>query len=185
MGIEESAQTSSYAKTKLAGEKAITEHAKNYTILKPSIVFGEQDNFFNLFNNMSKISPFMPLIGNGVAKFTPVYVKDLIAAISTITNRHQEYNHQIFEAYGHETASFKELIKFILHTTNRKRLLIPLPFALAKAQAHIINCRIYLLTADQVELLKYDNVASNKYNNIDNIIGELTSYRQIVPTYLK
>ena len=186
LGIEESAQTSSYAKTKLAGEKAITGHAKNYTILKPSIVFGEQDNFFNLFNNMSKISPFIPLIGNGVAKFTPVNIQDLVAAISTITNRHQEYNHQIFEAYGHETASFKELIQFILHTTSRKRLLIRLPFFLAKAQAHIINLfGIYLLTADQVELLKYDNVASNKYKNIDNIIGKLTSYRQIVPTYLE
>jgi nucleoside-diphosphate-sugar epimerase len=186
LGIEESAQTSSYAQTKLAGEKAITDHAKNYTIIKPSIVFGEQDNFFNLFNNMSKISPFMPLIGKGVAKFTPVYVKDLIATISTITNHNQEYNHQIFEAYGCETASFKELIQFILLTTNRKRLLIPLPFALAKAQAHIMNLfRIDLLTADQVELLKYDNVASNKYKNIDSIIGQLTSYRQIVPTYLK
>ncbi|MDC3221501.1 NAD-dependent epimerase/dehydratase family protein [Gammaproteobacteria bacterium] len=186
LGIEESAQTSSYAQTKLAGEKAITDHAKNYTILKPSIVFGEQDNFFNMFNNMAKISPFMPLIGNGVAKFAPVYVEDLIAAISTITNHHQEYNHQIFEAYGHETASFKELILFILNTTNRKRLLFPLPFALAKAQAHIINLfKIYLLTADQVELLKYDNIASNKYNNIDNIIGKLSSYRQVVPNYLE
>ena len=77
-------------------------------------------------------------------------------------------------------------MQFILTTLNKKRLLINLPFSIAKIEAQLFNLlRIYLLTADQVELLKYDNIASNKYDNIDKIIGNLQDYQLIVPKYLK
>jgi len=185
LGIEKSSKTSIYAKTKLDGQKAIIKNCKNYNIIKPSIVFGDHDNFFNLFAKMAKISPFLPLIGGGKAKFSPVYVEDLAKSIVFLAEDNKKYQNQIFESYGPNTSSFKELIQFILKTAGRKRLLINLPFALVKLQANLINLfKIYLLTPDQVELLKYDNIASHEYDNIDKIIGNLKSYEEIVPKYL-
>jgi len=185
LGIEKSSKTSIYAKTKLDGERSIIQNSKNYNIIKPSIVFGEKDNFFNLFAKMAKISPFLPLIGGGKAKFSPIYVEDLVKSIIHLIENNQKDQNQIFEAYGPTTSSFTQLMKFILKTTRRKRLLIKLPFFIAKIQANLINLlKIYLLTSDQVELLKYDNIASGKYKNLDVLIGNLESYEKIVPKYL-
>ena len=186
LSVETSAQTSLYAKTKLAAQNEISKNCNNYNIIKPSIVYGEKDNFFNLFAKITKISPFLPLIGGGTAKFAPIYVEDLNNAILTLINDNEKYQNKIFEAYGNNNASFKELMQFILATLNKKRFLINLPFSIAKIEAQLFNLlHIYLLTADQVELLKYDNIASNKYNNIDKIIGNLQDYQLIVPKYLK
>jgi NADH dehydrogenase len=185
LGIEESSKTSIYAKTKLDGEKAIIKNSKNYNIIRPSIVYGEKDNFFNLFARMSKISPFLPLIGGGKAKFSPIYVEDLVKSIINLIENNQKYQNQLFEASGPLTSDFKRLMEFILQTTKRKRLLLKLPFCVAKIQANLINLlKIYLLTPDQVELLKYDNISSGKYSNIDVLIGNLESYEKIVPKYL-
>jgi NADH dehydrogenase len=185
LGIEESYKTSIYAKTKLDGQKEIINNSNNYNIIKPSIVFGQQDNFFNLFFKMTKISPFLPLIGGGKAKFSPVYVQDLVKSIIYLIDNNEKYKNQIFEAYGPDISSFKELMQFILKTTNKKRLLINLPFFISTFQARLLNLlKIYLLTPDQVELLKYNNISSNKYNNINKIIGDLKSYKEIVPKYL-
>lgn len=185
LGIEKSSKTSIYAKTKLDGEKSIIKQSENYNIIKPSIVFGDNDNFFNLFAKMSKISPFLPLIGGGKAEFSPIYVKDLVKSIDILIRDSKKYKNKTFEAYGPDVSSFEELMKFILKITGRKRLLISLPFFIAKIQATLINTlKIYLLTPDQVELLKYNNIASNKYDNIDKIIGDLKSYQKIAPKYL-
>ncbi|MFT6258707.1 MAG: NADH dehydrogenase, partial [Rickettsiales bacterium] len=113
LGIEDSAATSIYAKTKLDGQNAIINNCKNYNIIKPSIVFGQQDNFFNMFAKMAKISPFLPLIGGGSAKFSPIYVQDLVKSIVFLVENNKEYKNQTFEAYGSKTSSFKELMKFI------------------------------------------------------------------------
>ncbi|MBL6664557.1 MAG: complex I NDUFA9 subunit family protein [Rickettsiales bacterium] len=186
LGIENSSATSLYAKTKLDGEKAIISNCKNYNIIKPSIVFGAKDNFFNQFANMAKISPFLPAIGGGKTKFAPVYVADLNQAILELINNPQRYQNQIFESYGPLVSSFKELLEFILKTTHKKRLLLPIPFFAAKIQAKFLNLlRIFLLTSDQVELLKYDNISQNNHNNIDILINQLGNYRKIAPTYLK
>jgi len=184
LGIEKSAQSSIYAKTKLAGEENIIKNCQNYNIIKPSIVFGENDNFFNLFAKMSKISPFLPLIGGGKAKFSPIYVEDLVDAIVTLINDDKNQN-KIFEAFGPQTSSFKELMSFILNVSKRKRILLNLPFSLAKIQGRIMNLlKLYLITPDQVELLKYDNVSSDNFDNIDALISELKTYEKIVPKYL-
>ena len=186
LGIEGSCKTSIYAQTKLDGQKAIIKNSKNYNIIKPSIVFGDCDNFFNLFAKMSKTSPFLPLIGGGKAKFSPIYVEDLVKSIALLVEDNKKYKNKIFESYGPDTSSFKELMQFILKITGRRRFLINLPFSIAKIQATLLNMfRIYLLTPDQVELLKYDNIASNKHDNIDKIIGNLKSFKQIVPKYLR
>ncbi|MDA9817653.1 sugar nucleotide-binding protein [Flavobacteriaceae bacterium] len=185
LGIEDSCKTSIYAQTKLDGQKAIIKNSKNYNIMKPSIVFGKNDNFFNLFAKISKTSPFLPLIGGGKAKFAPIYVEDLAKSIVLLAEDGKKYKNKIFESYGHDSSSFKELMQFIIKTTGRKRFLIKLPFFIAKIQARLLNLfKIYLLTSDQVELLKYDNIASNKHDNIDKIIGNLKSFKKIVPKYL-
>lgn len=185
LGIEKSSKTSIYAKTKLDGQRTIIKNCKNYNIIKPSIVFGNHDNFFNLFSKIAKISPFLPLIGGGKAKFSSIYVEDLAKSIVFLVANNKKYQNQTFESYGPITSSFKELMQFILKATKRKRLLLHLPFIIAKLQANLINLfKIYLLTPDQVELLKYDNIASNEYDNIDKIIGNLKSYEEIVPKYL-
>lgn len=126
---------------------------------------------------MAKIFPFLPLIGGGKAKFSPAYVEDLAKSIVFLTEDNKKYKKQTFESHGPSKSSFKELMQFILKTAGRKRLLIHLPFVIAKIQANLINfLKIYLLTPDQVELLKYNNIAGNEYDNIDKIIGNLNSY---------
>lgn len=133
---------------------------------------------------MAKISPFLPLIAGGKSKFTPIYVKDLTKSIIFLVED-KKYNNQIFEAYGPKIANFKELLQFILKIINKRRILLNLPFVIAQLQAKFLNLfKIYLLTPDQVELLKYDNIMSSKYSNIDQIIGKLESYENIVPKYL-
>lgn len=185
LGVEKSAKTSLYASTKLAGQKAIISNSKNYNILKPSLVFGEEDNFFNQFAKMAKTSPFLPLIGGGKTKFAPIYVEDLVKSILFLIEHNKKYKNKIFEAYGPKKVSFKQLLQFILKTIHKDRLLIPLPFSLAKAGATVMNLfKIYRLTPDQVELLKYNNIGSKKYENIDVLIGPLGNYKEIVPQYL-
>ena len=186
LGIENSSATSLYAKTKLDGERAIIKNCSNYNIIKPSIVFGKHDNFFNQFANMAKISPFLPAIGGGKTKFAPIHVDDINTAILTLINDPKAHSNKIFEAHGPVISTFKELLQFILTTTKKRRILLPLPFFAAKIQAYLLNlCRIFLLTPDQVRLLKYDNISHHKHDNIDKLIGELGNYKEITPNYLK
>lgn len=185
LAIESSSTSSIYAKTKLAGEQAIIKESQNYIIIKPSIIFGENDNFFNLFARISKFSPFLPLIGGGETLFSPIYVEDIAKSI-LILCENSNYKNQIFEAYGDEKVSVKEILEFILQVTRRKRMLVTLPFTIAKFEAKILHfCKIYLLTEDQVELLKYDNISKGKYDNLDLLKINLTNYKDIVPNYLK
>lgn len=185
LGIEKSAKTSLYASTKLAGQKAVISNSKNYNILKPSIVFGEEDKFFNQFAKMAKRSPFLPLIGGGKTKFAPIYVQDLVSSIIFLIEHNRKYKNKNFEAYGPKRLSFKQLLQFVVKTIHKNRLLLPLPFAFAKFLATVMNLfKVYRLTPDQVELLKYNNIGSKNYQNIDVVIGTLGDYKKIVPKYL-
>ena len=186
LGIEHSSKTSIYAKTKLDGETEIINNSSNYNIIRPSIVFGENDKFFNLFAKTIKKAPVFPLIGGGQAHFALIYVEDLVKSIVHLIQNNNKYQNSIYEAYGYKNVSLKEVLQFIIKTLNTKTLLIHMPFTLAKIQAKMMNlCNIYLLTPDQVRLLKYDNIASNKYPSIEELIGELHQYETIVPKYLK
>lgn len=185
LAIEHSAKTSLYAKTKLAGENALKKYAKNYLIIKPSIVYGAEDNFFNLFAKIADYSPFLPLIGGGKTLFSPIYVADLAEAILFFI-KENKIERQILAAHGNENISFRQILEFILKIKRKKRILVTLPFAVAKFEARIMNIlKIYLLTSDQVELLKYDNIADHKYKNISITGIDLADYKKIVPTYLK
>jgi NADH dehydrogenase len=181
----EQAPTSKYAQTKLAGEKEISKYCSNYSILRPSVVFGAEDNFFNLFAKLSTILPALPLIGGGQTKMQPVFVNDIALTVSAIINEPLKHNGLVYELGGASQYTFKQLMEFILRTLDRKRLLIPMPYSLAKLQAFFMEFLPKpLLTRDQVELLKYDNVVT-KENGLTQLNLIPTAMELVVPEYLR
>ena len=156
---------SDYARTKAAGEAAVREALPAAVILRPSIVFGPGDSFFNRFAAMTLLSPALPLIGGGHTRFQPVYVKDVAEAVVRVLER-PEAAGKTYELGGPETRSFKELMELVLREIGRKRLLVPLPFPLAHAIAWIAQLVPGApLTVDQVRLLRRDNVVSEEARN--------------------
>ena len=150
-----------YARTKFLGEKNI-EKFKNYTIIRPSIVYGDEDNFINYFAKMSKISPIMPLIGNGKTKFQPIWVQDLVNIIGLFLDKK---NNTLVEVGGEDIVSFKEILIKINNELNQKRYLLNLPFTLSKKIAYLAEKMPRpILTRDQVELLKVNNIVNKKLN---------------------
>ncbi len=154
---------SKYAKTKFRGEEVIKKF-ENYNIIRPSIVYGDEDNFINFFAKTSKISPFLPLIGNGVTKFQPIWVQDLVNII-LYTLKSDFKKNSIIEVGGEEIISFKSIIELILQEIELKRILINIPFSLAYKMAYLTELLPNPpLTRDQVEMLKKDNVVSKKHD---------------------
>ncbi|MEL6584837.1 MAG: complex I NDUFA9 subunit family protein [Pseudomonadota bacterium] len=155
-----------YARTKAKGEAAVLEHMPNAVILRPSIVFGTEDGFFNRFAGMSRISPALPLIG-GDTKFQPVYVDDVADAAAKAVVEGVEPG--IYELGGPDVESFRQLMERMLKIIRRRRILLPLPFWAAKIQGSALDLLPKLtlglipnslLTKDQVLLLQKDNVVS-------------------------
>lgn len=179
---------SDYARTKAEGEAAVLAAVPSAVVLRPSIIFGPEDQFFNRFANLARFTPALPLIGRGETKFQPVYVGDVAeAALKALDGKARPGT--VYELGGPETRSFKALLEYILAVTGRKRLLLPLPFALAKFKASILECLPgKLLTVDQVTLLETDNVVSAaakaEGRTLEGLGIEPTSFEAIVPTYL-
>ena len=157
-------------------------------ILRPSVLFGPEDDFFNKFAAIARFSPALPLIGGGHTRFQPVFAGDVAsAAVAAIEGRAQDG--QIYELGGPEVRSFKELMQFMLAIVERRRLLVPLPFALAKFQAAFLQFMpTPLLTPDQVELLRRDVVvtdaAKSEGRTLEALGVEPVAMATIVPTYL-
>ena len=152
---------SAYARTKAAGEAAVRDAFPTATILRPSVVFGPEDQFFNRFAAMAMISPVLPLIGGGETRFQPVYVGDVADAVLKCLDDPATAG-RTYELGGPKIYSFRELIELLLAEIRRKRLLIDLPFGLAAFQARLMSILPNPpLTPDQVELLKRDNVVSS------------------------
>jgi uncharacterized protein YbjT (DUF2867 family) len=146
--------------TKAAGELAAREVFPQATIVRPSLVFGEDDHFFSRFAAMIRTSPILPLIGGGTTKFQPVFVDDVTAGLSELL-KHSDTAGQTYEFGGPQVYSFKALLELLLTAVNRQRLLIPVPFALAEMQAGLLELLPNPpLTRDQVRLLKTDKVVS-------------------------
>ncbi len=161
LGIEKATE-SNYAKSKLEGEKKIKENFKNSIILKPSIVYSVDDNFTTRFMTLLSRLPMMPLYYNGNTKFSPIHVNDLTDIIVKIING--KTNTLTLECIGPEIFTFKEIIKKLLTSIQKKRLLIPIPYQLASLSAKILQTFPNpLLTEDQLKLLKYDNVSTGLY----------------------
>ena len=167
-GIEESSATSSYAKTKLDGEKIILETLKNKSIiLRPGIICGIDDGFFNLFGSLSQFLPALPIIGN--PSMQPVYVGDVVKSIVAVIEK-EEIEHNIYEIFGKDQYTFKELMQLLLKEIKKKRLLLNIPFPVAKILARVLEMLPKpLLTRDQVELLRYSNCSIGKYPGLDQL----------------
>jgi uncharacterized protein YbjT (DUF2867 family) len=187
---------SAYARTKALGEQLVLAATPEASIFRPSILFGPNDDFFNRFAGIARLSPMLPLVGGGHTKFQPAFAGDVAEAIAKAVAGAATQG-AVYELGGPEVFTFKELMEFVLATIERHRLLVPLPFGLAKFQAavfelvsklplHVLSKP--LLTRDQVELLRYDNVVSDAARQEGRTLEGLgikpRSVEAIVPTYL-
>ena len=152
---------SRYARSKAAGEKAVLAAVPTATIMRPSVVFGPEDQFTNRFASLARISPVLPLIGGGVTKLQPVYVGDVATAVADAVDGKTKQG-ATYELGGPEVLSMREIMEIILATIERRRMMVSLPFGLAKFQALLLQFApgSLKLTPDQVLLLRSDNVVS-------------------------
>ena len=175
---------SKYATTKAQGEQAMREAFPDAVILRPSIIFGPEDGFFNKFASMARFLPMLPLVGGGHTRFQPVFVGDVAAAIVQALSSPATRG-RTFELGGPSIYSFKELLQMILRETGRKRLLVPLPFALASLKAAFLQLLPNpVLTMDQVKLLKKDNVVAPTAAGLADLGITPTSVEAVIPSYL-
>ena len=176
--------SSAYARTKAAGEAAVRDAFPTVTILRPSVVFGAEDHFFNQFATMATISPVLPLIGGGHTRFQPVYVGDVADAVLKCLDDPTTAG-RTYELGGPKVYTFRELIELVLGEIRRKRLLIDLPFGLAAIQARLMSILPNPpLTPDQVELLKRDNVVSSGALTLAALGIAPTAVEGVLPSYL-
>jgi NADH dehydrogenase len=153
---------SQYARAKAAGEKAVLAALPSAVVMRPSILFGPEDQFTNRFAALARMAPALPLIGGGITKMQPVYVGDVATAIADAVDGKAGPG-ATYELGGPEVLTFREIIEAILEIIDRKRALVSLPFGLAKLQAVFLQFApgALKLTPDQVELLRSDNVVSD------------------------
>ena len=166
LGIEQ-AIDSNYAKSKIEGEKNIINNFPKSTILRPSVIYSVDDNFTTNLMTLLNLMPFFPLYYNGKTQFSPMHVTDISEIISNVIDR--SIHSEIIECVGPEIMTFKEIIEKLSILIDKKKTLIPLPLAIAKAIAFFLEkIPKPLLTRDQLKLLKYDNVLSGKIkSNLD------------------
>jgi NADH dehydrogenase len=179
---------SHYARSKAEGEQQVLAALPDATIVRPSIVFGPEDDFFNRFAALARMAPALPLPGGGHSRFQPVFAGDVAEAIAKAVDGEAKPG-AIYELGGPDVRTFRELMEFTLATIQRRRLLVPAPFSVLKLQAALLQ---FLpkppLTPDQVELLKRDNVVSADALRDGRTLEALgivpESMAAIVPTYL-
>jgi NADH dehydrogenase len=179
---------SAYARSKAAGEASALAAVPDAVIVRPSIVFGPEDSFFNRFAAMATVSPVLPLIGGGKTRFQPVFVGDVAAAVDAILAGRARAGTS-YELGGPEVRTFEELMQLMLHEIGRKRLLVSVPFALARLQALFLEMMPKpLLTRDQVRLLERDNVVSGEAESEQRTLRGLgiapTAMESVLPSYL-
>ena len=191
--------TSHYARSKWSGEVAVSEAFPKASILRPSVVFGPEDDFVNRFAALARISPVLPvfgcpfprfvggrldIFGEGGTKFQPVYVGDVAAAVMTCLGERRTQG-QVYELGGPHVYSFKQLMELILRETGRRSLLVPMPSWLAKLQAYFLE---FLpnppLTRDQIAQLRRDNTVSGTLGTLKTLGISPTAADVILPTYL-
>ena len=177
-----------YAQSKAAGEAGVLAAFPEAVVLRPSIVFGPEDDFFNRFAELAGIAPALPLIGGGHTRFQPVYVGDVAeAAAKAVTG--EAGPGTVYELGGSAVLTFRELMELMFRFTHRKRLLVPLPFGIARVQAAILQLLPKpMLTVDQVRLLEADNVVSEAAitdgRTLEGLGIDAHALETILPTYL-
>jgi uncharacterized protein YbjT (DUF2867 family) len=187
IGAEEKS-ASHYARAKAEGERLVVAADRAAIVVRPSIVFGPEDDFFNRFAALARMAPALPLVGDGLTRMQPVFAGDVAEAIARAVDGNLRAGF-VYELGGPDVRTFKELMQFVLATTRRRRLLIPVPFAVMKLQALALQ---FLpkppITPDQVELLKRDNIVSDDAKRdgrtLEGIGMTPESIDAIVPSYL-
>ena len=175
---------SGYAATKAQGEAAVREAFPLAVILRPSIVFGPEDGFFNKFAGLARALPALPLVGGGKTLFQPVFVGDVAAAIVKALDD-DTTNGRTYELGGPTVYSFRQLMQIVLKETGRSRVLVPVPFLLASWKAVFLQLMPNpLLTTDQVRLLKHDSIVSKTAFGLGDLGITPTSVEAVVPSYL-
>jgi len=178
-----------YARAKAAGEKAVLAATPSATIMRPSVIFGPEDQFTNRFAALGRISPMLPLIGGGLTKMQPVYVGDVATAVADAVDGKARAG-ATYELGGPEVLTMREIMEIILATTYRDRMLVSLPFGLAKLQAMFLQFApgALKLTPDQVALLRSDNIVSDTAKaaglTLDGLGITADSLEAIAPQYL-
>lgn len=182
LGINK-AKGSRYAKSKETGEQAVTSAFAGATFMRPSVIFGAGDNFTNQFNRMASISPALPLIGGGNTTFQPIYVGDVADAFVAAL-RDESSQGKTYELGGPTVYSFRQILQRILKTTNRSRMMISIPWSLAKFMSFFAEfAPVPPLTRDQVQLLKTNNIVSK--NGLVELGISPTSMEMMMPKYLR
>jgi NADH dehydrogenase len=179
---------SRYARSKAEGERRLLAAHGSAAIMRPSIIFGPEDDFFNRFAALARLSPVLPLVGGGRTRFQPVFAGDVAQAIARAVDGDTKPG-TIYELGGPDVRTFRDVLEFVLATIQRRRLLAPVPFALMKLQAAFLQ---FLpkppITPDQVELLKRDNIvgeeARRDHRTFDGFGIVPESMAAIVPAYL-
>lgn len=179
-----------YARSKGRAERAILETVPDAVILRPSIVFGPEDGFFNKFAEMSRFSPVLPLVGGGETAFQPVYVTDVAEAVAKSVEG-KVAKGKIYEIGGPDVLTFKNCLEILMKTIDRKRTLLPIPFGIASMIGSIASLVPFVappLTSDQVTLLKSDNVVSANAQTEGRTLQAFdiapTSVEAVLPSYV-
>jgi uncharacterized protein YbjT (DUF2867 family) len=172
-----------YAQSKAKGEAAVREVFSKAVILRPSVVFGPEDAFFNRFAAMAQISPVIPIV-SGASKFQPVYVGDVADAVLAGVERPDAAG-RLFELGGPDVMSFRALLAYMLKVIGRERKILDLPLGLARMQAAVLE-RLpgKLLTTDQIKLLQCDNVVARGALDLASLGIVATPMDLVVPDYL-
>ncbi len=181
---------SEYARTKAEGEAAVLAAVADAVILRPSIVFGPEDKFFNRFADMARFSPFLPVIGGGVTKLQPVYAGDVGEAVARSADNRLPRG-RVYELGGPEVLSFRQCMERTLQAVGRRRRILSIPWGVAGLQGKIFDLVPLItppITADQVTQLRNDNVVSESAKaegrTLPGIGVEAQSLDAILPTYL-
>ena len=183
LGVKEK-HSSQYIQSKFQGEKNIKNFFKPSVILRPSLIFGPEDKFFNTFASYARIFPVLPLIGGGKTKFAPIYCVDVGKAIVKALEL-KNTEPKIYELGGPEDYSFRELIEILLGEIKKKRFLVNIPFNIAKFQSYFLQMLPNpILTMDQVELLKYDKIISGEHPTLKDLGIQGKTIHSILPEYI-
>ena len=178
-----------YLRSKGRGEQAVLETIQAAVVVRPSIVFGPEDQFFNRFAAMARVLPVLPLIGGGHTRFQPVYAGDVGEAVAKAVGQETKPG-IVVELGGPEVVTFREVLERVLKITDRRRVLLPLPFSVARTMGRVLGMLPGApLTAEQVAMLRLDNVVSEKASSegrtLEGIGITPTALDLILPTYLK
>jgi NADH dehydrogenase len=177
-----------YARTKAAGEAVVREAFPTATIVRPSVVFGPEDQFFNRFAQMATLAPALPLIGGGHTRFQPVFVADVGQAIANALWS-DEASGGLFELGGPEVFTFRQLMELMLAVIQRRRLLAPIPWPIAELMGRAGDLAAAAgvtppITSDQVAMLRSDNVVTDGASGLQDLGVAPSALEPIIPTYL-